>query len=169
MADASNKQFGLGVPDIHTGNAVLNVDIRPGAVNKWLQNLPLGSSDDAARMIYSVLFETNRHRIEAKKRFKLLEQLRAHLHLIQENLRRQFLGQSFPLSTRARKRVSVTTGLLQEFSNGYKRIIVDLMQENRHGQRKLLALSAHRAMGCLSCALLNSYQLYQQPEPLVWE
>jgi hypothetical protein len=169
MAGAENIQFGLSIPEIGAGNPILNFDIRPGAVSKWLQELPLGSADDAARMIYSILFETNRHSIEAKKRFKLLEQLRAHLHLIQENLRRQFLGQSFPLSSRARKRVSITAGLLHEFSNGYKRIVVDLLDENRHGQRKLLALGAHRALGCLSCTLLNSYQLYQHPEPLIWE
>ncbi len=169
MTEPADRPFGLGIPASQNEIQTLKFDIRPGAVGKWLQQLPLGSASDAARALYTALFETNRVSIDARRRFKLLEQLRAPMDLISSNLRRQFIGRSLPLSLRARQQAGNLQGLLYEFAIGYKKIVTDLLAESRHAHRKLLAQAIHRTLGCLSETVRNSSQLYQQAEEHVWE
>lgn len=159
--------FGLKIPeqnpDLQDG-----LDIRPKTVEAWIKALPMADTGVTVQQIYSSLAEVNRNPLSSKDRFKFMEQMRESIFYCIHSLKKNFIGQSFPLSPKSQRFTEKTFALLTEASNGYKAVIVALLSESRV-DRKILAYCVHRTLHLLGNILLTSYQLYTPAPQGLWQ
>ena len=162
----------LSLPELSEKNAV-DVEIRPGKLESWLDSLPMLNLVDTSHKIYQSLSATNRTRIDDKTRLKLLETYRQPVASICEELEKQFIGNSLPLSHKAVQSASRARGLQIELALGYK-LLARNIAEQINGKIKdkiksSLALTVQRSIFHLANSLYYSYISYQPAVAGVWQ
>lgn len=164
----------------HSSTGILNLpeqtkpskgsfDTRPHVVEAWVAKLPMGSTGEAARQIFTALREMNRLDIPAKDRLKSLEAFSSPVQAITETLKKHFVNQNLPLSLKGQKVAELAIQLHSEMALGYKYVVAKIINARFPlPQNTLLSTSIHRAIRYLNNVLLFSYQLYSQHPEHVW-
>lgn len=144
-------------------------DTRPGAIETWIQNLPILNAGDTSRQLYNALLEMNALDIETQQRYQALELLRNPIGLVIDGLKKHYLGQDFPLTPKARKVADLTAALYQQLATGYRITVAEESPKGRFRRdNKLLAAAIHRAMSALGMVLVKSFQVYSPYPPHIW-
>jgi len=164
--------LGLSLPDSVESSGV-DVELRAGKLASWLDSLPMLNLVDTSYKIYQALAATNRTRIDDKSRLKLLETYRQPVATICDELEKEFIGNSLPLSTKALQSANRARSLQVEMANGYKILAQDLA-ENLNGKIKekikiQLAMTVQRSIYHLASSLYYSYISYHPAIPGTWK
>jgi len=164
--------LGLSLPK-PVDNAGSDVELRTGKLASWLDSLPILNLVDTSYKVYQSLSVTNRTRIDDKSRLKLLEIYRQPVATICDELEKEFIGNSLPLSTKAMQSATRARGLQTEMANGYKILAQDLAG-NLNGKIKdkvkvQLALVVQRSIYHLASSLYYSYISYHPASPGTWK
>jgi len=89
-------------------------DIRPQAVQRWVEELPMGDIGEAARRLFAMLQETNRLKFAPALRAELLAMIAPALETVLDNLVRHYTGLSFPLPQKSVRIAQFANRLLSE-------------------------------------------------------
>ena len=139
-------------------------DFRTSAVERWVEELPLGNTGETAKRLYEALQEVNQLEISWKDRLALLERFRQPVAYVQDSLWRHYTGMPLPLPPKTQRIANLAQSLYSEMAMGYKIALLDalggLLSPNQGSLRQLL----HRAIRYLSQAMLTCYQTYA-PHP----
>lgn len=162
----TQSNFGLRIPEKNS-DFMDDIDTRPKAIEAWIKALPMADTSTTTQQLYSLLSRTNKITLSAQDRYKLMEQLRETISYCTNSLKKNFVGQSFPLSPKNERFTEKTFLLLTEAANGYKIAIVDLLSENRV-EKKIISYCVYRAIRILGNILLTSYQLYSSEPEELW-
>jgi hypothetical protein len=164
--------LGLSLPK-SVENTGAGVELRAGKLASWLDSLPILNLVDTSYKIFQSLSATNRTHIDDKTRLKLLETYRQPIATICDELEKEFIGNSLPLSTKALQASTRARGLQTEMAIGYKILAQDLA-ENLDGKIKdkvkaQLAMTVQRAIYHLASSLYYSYISYHPALPGTWK
>lgn len=142
---------------------------QPRKVDEWLEGLPRANVGECARQIFTVLTSTNRQQFKYRHRIHLLETLREPVAFVSTQMRKHFIGSTFPLPERAHQIASATRELNAGMATGYKIAIEDLVNSSllMTDNRTLLTLM-HRAISYMTQVLLISYQAYSEFPAETW-
>lgn len=161
-------EHGLQIPARQPG-AESRHDFRPRKVENWLANLPLANIGETARAIFSALTESNRTELNHSQRQKFLELITPTVDHISQSLRKHYVGQSFPLTEKNQKIVSLAKIIQLELALGYKILLVpDATTAQKPQSNELNALCTYRALAHLNRFLLKCYQTYSPVPRHIW-
>ena len=149
----------------HGTNSGEIFDLRPAAVKKWINELPLGSTGESSKLIYHALKSVNGQKNAIEHQLEFLEAIAPALFLLYPRLSKYFTDVSLPLTSKTRNVIHVTTSLLTEILTGYQTIIKNLITDKPFGWKKPFALALHRAFIYYSqifCTQRLSYQPYSK-------
>lgn len=145
-------------------------DIRPRAVDTWLDNLPIAHIGETARQLYTTMRDVNqRDDIPVRHHFHLLEGIAEPLNLILPELHRHYIGKPLPLSTKRRKVADLYTQLLRQTILGYEQVIAHAIELNRFGWKKVVTTAVHRIFHYSSLLLCNYRLLYLPYQRGLWQ
>ncbi len=146
-------------------------DTRAAAVQRWVDELPMGHIGETAKRLYEMLREVNRLDIPLGNRFELLEGVGAPLHTVLASLERHYSGMPFPLPKKAVRVAEFSTGILHEVVIAYQAVLNT--EENsswfyRMTHSRVWLESVHRLVYYLNRILCN-YRLIHRSAPAgVW-
>ena len=164
--------LGLSLPE-SVDKAGDDVELRAGKLASWLDSLPMLNLVDTSYKIFQALSATNRTRIDDKSRLKLLETYRQPVATICDELEKEFIGNSLPLSTKALQSASRARSLQAEMANGYKilaqELAADLNGKIKDKVKLQLAETVQRAIYHLASCLYYSYISYHPATPGTWK
>jgi hypothetical protein len=144
-------------------------DTRPSVVAAWIARLPMGSTGETARQIFTALREMNRLDISPKDRLKGMEAFNGPVQTITTSLKKHFVNQNLPLSPKGQKVAELAIQLHSEMAIGYKAVVANTLEKSFIlKQNAILTTAIHRAIRYLNNVLLFSYQLYSQHPEFVW-
>lgn len=141
----------------------------PKESKAWIESLPIANVGETARLLFSSLGEFNRMEIPELLRARIVEQFRQPTEYVVERMRRHFVDQGFPLSSKSRKAANLALEFQSELATSYKIIIRQILEgRSSRFDRKLLAIALHRAMFYLSKVLFHAALTYAPWPPNVW-
>lgn len=143
-------------------------DANPAAVARWVETLPSVNIGETARRLYEALGDLSQQSLAPAQRFKALELLRPQVFYVLEALKKNIVGQSFPLGDKPRKVARLARELLRELGDGYKILVMEESAGNGRRDTRTLTTGLHRAMQCLAQLLLKAYQTYAPHPEGVW-
>lgn len=147
-----------------------NFDARPKQVKEWVDRLPMGNMGESARLIFTVLQETNRLEIPWKHRFNLLESLRKPVTALGESIDKNLLGIQFPLQSKLQNIASLGKLLHNEISLGYLLASEDMLGGPLlFRKRATLPIMLHRSLEHLHHILQLGYRIYMPVPRTVWK
>ncbi|HEY8555044.1 MAG TPA: hypothetical protein VIL43_10955, partial [Burkholderiales bacterium] len=156
----------LTVPGYADRLLLVDVELNPAKVEKWLASLPLLNPAAAGRKLHDALAAYNRMEIEPAQRLELLELLRTPIHHVVTELRKQYVGLPLPLPEHHRRAAQQTMEFHRELAFGYKRLVLASPPGARATAEAALPL--HRAIRHLTEMLLAAYLSYAPYEGTVW-
>ncbi len=132
-------------------------------------DLPMANVGAAAKMLFQATREIKITQLKSSSRYKMLEIIRSQVYGICELLSKRFLQQSVMLTDNDLKIVTLAQTLQNQLATGYKRIVLDELNEpSKKSEKKLLTFAIHRAISDLSQTILRSMQLYSTPPKNAW-
>ncbi len=163
--DAPNQ---ISVPDIQQQKLSF-CDGSLDGFEKWAKNLPMANVGAAAKMLFQATREIKITQLKPNVRYKMLEIIRSQVYGICELLSKRFLQQSVMLTDNDLKIVTLAQTLQNQLATGYKRIVLDELNEpSKKSEKKLLTFAIHRAISDLNQTILRSMQLYSTPPKNAW-
>lgn len=146
-------------------------DSRPGSVRQWLEQLPMGSMPEAARMLHGALHETNRLKIPLEQRVHMLEAISVPLHNVLNGLMQHVGGQHLPLAAQFQRVGDFTRQLLTEAVIAYQ-IVLNGEQNGswlfRLTHHDLWPLCIHRMLHFLGRLYQLHMTMHQPYPPGLW-
>ncbi len=143
-------------------------DSRPKQVAAWVEALPLGDTEETTKQLFSVLTHTNRVEMSPAARLKVLEGLYSTFSFCIAALKKNFIGQSFPLNAGALRYVDRTLAMYTELITAYKIASVELIERHRFFEKKALTGALYMALETLGKLQLTYYQIYAPEPALLW-
>ncbi len=140
-------------------------DCSKQAVEQWCAGLPLGNMGESARMLYGVLYETNRLTLSVEQRKHLLDSIATPLHSVVESFLYKLSNQPLPLPGKALEISQFLQQLLSEAIIAYQAILDSHEQGSwlfRMAHHKLWPQSMHRMLHYMG-QLLQTQRLTHQP------
>lgn len=148
------------------------VSHQPRRLQEWVEGLPMMNVGETSRLVYQTLQELSRLQVEPPLLLELLEILRPVAHTLCQALAKHYLGQSVMLPERATKVATLAQSLQSHLALGYKRVVLDLLDNPALRQDPTLppqaAQALHRAISELTDNLLRSTQLYLNTPSRLW-
>jgi hypothetical protein len=142
-------------------------DARPQAVKRWVQELPLGNTGEAARQIYSAIREVNRLAVPLDNRLGMMEALAIPLDSILAALERHYIGSHFPLPRKASRVAEFSHQLLTEVVIAYQEVLNDVESGAwlvKVTHPNLWSLCVHRLLHYMG-RILYSFRMIHRPYP----
>lgn len=142
-------------------------DTRPPAVKRWVTELPMGNTGEAARQLYTAIKEVNALTIPVGDRLGMMEALAAPLDTILAALERHYVGSHFPLPRKALRVAEFTHQLLAEVVIAYQIVLNDQEKGSwllKMAHQKLWPLCVHRLLHYMG-RILCSFRLIHRPSP----
>ena len=168
IMEGHDAPFQISVPDIQQ-HKLSFCDSSLDGFENWAKNLPMANVGAAAKMLYQATRELNITQIKPSYRYKMLEIIRFQVYGVCELLGKRFLQQSVMLNDNDLKIVTLAQTLQNQLATGYKRIVLDEIQEpSKKSEKKLLTFAIHRALTDLSQTILRSMQLYSAAPKNAW-
>lgn len=164
----------LAVPaqDLVTYNK--DLDLKPKALEKWLETIPLANVEESGQQVLAMLRNYNRCQLEPAVRFQVMTLLRPVIAQLAATLENRYLAGVVSHGAQESQRNHIiqsdTKHLFKEAAYGYKIIINDTVGigKNYTLAPKVLINSIFEAMMYLSRFVLSAYLSYV-PEPQgVW-
>jgi hypothetical protein len=158
------------IPEQHTPTKD-SFDIRPQALERWVTELPMGDTGEAAQRLYTMLQETNQLKFAAPLRAELLEMVVPAIDSVHSTLLHHYTGLSFPLPQKRIRIAQFSNRLLTEVVVAYQSVLN--ARENaswlfRMSHHHLWVRSIHRIMVYLNRIIVN-YRTIHRPHPAgVW-
>ena len=123
-----------------------------------------------AKKLYFALQELNQTRLPAIQRLSFLEQFRPHCHYTCQGLRKHFQKKPVILNDKEYKIASLAHTLLNHLYTGYKLVINQLENQEKHDKhhKQNLAIAVHRAINESAHIFLHRYQLYRDVPKNAW-
>lgn len=146
-------------------------DIRPTAVQRWVEELPMGHIGESAKQLYEMLREVNRLKLPLADRFALLEMISSPLHAVLESLQRRYTGMSFPLPAKAIRVAQFANGLLSEVVIAYQAVLNSEQNASwlyRMTHTRMWLETVHRLVYYLNMILCNYRLLHRMAPGGVW-
>jgi len=145
-------------------------DIKPRAVTRWLDNLPIAHIGETARQLYTALRDVNRQdNLRVRHYFRFLESVSEPLNMILPELHKHYVGKAQPLSKKRRKIADLYTQLLHQPILGYEQVISQAIELNRFGWQKVVTTCVHRIFHYSGLMLLNQRLLHQPFQKGLWQ
>lgn len=146
-------------------------DTRAAAVQRWVEELPLGHTGESAKRLYEVMREVNRLDIPLAERFEMMEGISAPLHAVLESLERHYSAMPFPLPKKSVRVAQFSTGILHEVVIAYQAVLNS--EENaswfyRMTHSRLWLESVHRLVYYLNRILCNYRLIHRSAPGGVW-
>lgn len=142
-------------------------DTRPQAVQRWIEELPMGDIGEAARRLYSMLQQTNRLKLDPAVRADLLQAIIPTLELLLDALASHYTGLTFPLPHKSVRVAQFATKMLGEVVIAYQAVLNAREESSwlfRMTHHSLWAVSIHHMIVYLSRILAN-YRIIHRPYP----
>ena len=147
----------------------LTVETRPKQVREWLDALPLANSQESARKLTDAIATINSIKLGDEARLKVLDLYRTTARLLLPALHQQYVDKPLPLPEKNQQAAALTRKLFTELGNGYKLVLIDLVNRRiSFGANKLAPLAIGRAIECLSGILDVCYEIYGPTPAGVW-
>jgi len=137
-------------------------DLRPFAIKKWVEELPLGSTGETSKQIYYALKKVNQQNNSLEHHLDFLEAIAPTFNSLYPRLSKYFNDVSLPLGKKTRNVIHVTSSLLTEILNGYHIIIKTLVSKKPFGWKKPLSLALHHTF-IYSSQILCAQRLVYKP------
>ena len=144
-------------------NVATTFDVRPSAINKWVAELPLGSTGESSKQLYHAIKKVNQQQNSLEHHLQFLESISPVVSLLYPRLSKYFTDVSLPLGKKTRNVLHVTNCLLTEILRSYHSILKKLITKKPFGWKKPFALTLHRTLiytSQLLCTQRLSYQPY---------
>ncbi|MEM1145023.1 MAG: GTPase [Pseudomonadota bacterium] len=142
------------------------------SVQRWVEELPLGSAPRAGTALRTALSELNRIELEPLLRFQLLELLRTPAMAVVSVLTKSCMNQPIVLDDDAQLHADLLADLCTLAAAGYTVTAVHTIQSSDSlediNPAKLACEALHRAVVLTAHRILLSYLLYQPLEPNCW-
>lgn len=164
------ESLSFRIPEQHppTGDAF---DTRPAAVIRWVEELPLGNTGEAAQRIYQTLKEVNSLAIPLGERLEMLEVLAVPLDSILAQLERHYATSHFPMPSKTLRIAEFANQLLLQVVIAYQAVLASEEKSSwlfRMTHSKQWSICVHRLLHYLG-RILNNYRLLHRPYPSgVW-
>ncbi|MEZ5462302.1 hypothetical protein [Dokdonella sp.] len=142
------------------------------AVRHWVAALPLANFSATARMLVDGLQAMNRLRTAPAERLEALEILRVPVTQLAGLVDKQIVGASFPLPPQRAELGILAQEFQSELALGYRIALYDFCAPNGSLpllRRKLVTLSAARALVHGGARLHKAYLLYRTPPHGAWQ
>ena len=143
-------------------------DIRPAAVKKWVEQLPLGSTGESSKQLYHVLRQVNQQQNSLEHHLEFLELISPTITLLYPRLSKYFTDVSLPLNSKTRNVIHITTSLLTQILLGYQRILRTLVTTKSFGWKKPFSLALHRTFIYSSYILSTQRLAYRTNSKGIW-
>ena len=168
-ASINMELLGLDIPERTHAHNPLVFYAQPKKVEKWIAGLPRAHLGETSRLIYKGLSELNRLIVPAEQRSSVLELFLEPTEYIIRELKKHYLEQSFPLSSKNHKISILVLKILQELAIAYKTVVeTELADKGKSFNQYRIALAIHRAMEQTNAILLHSYQTYTPHPDNIW-
>ena len=95
----------------------------PAEVSKWLEDVPLASPLESARLIFKSLFDMNRTQLDSDNRINGLETLLGPVTLFTQSLITRYNSTTFPMSEKNYKIAQLVREIFREMFIGYKHVL----------------------------------------------
>ncbi|QGX40605.1 hypothetical protein [Permianibacter aggregans] len=162
-------QLGLSIREISTLRQSA-VGLSHRAVVQWLDALPIANTGESARQIYQFLVDINSQRVSVDERLQIMLTLRKTVSLINDALRKHYLGQSVSLNDKQRKIAALAQAMQSEMAIGFKTVVEDMMSDHHPRiQPNVLVPAVYHSIAYLSRVLVRCYQLYSQHPGRIWK
>lgn len=145
----------------NTTEPFTSFNIRPGSVNRWIKNLPLGSTGETSKQLYWALKIVNEQNNSIVQHLGFLDQIAPTFTLLYSRLTQYLIDISLPLNTKNRNAINATNALLSELIKGYQLLIKKLQHKKPFGWKKSFALALHRNFIYHSQKICTNRQTYQ--------
>jgi len=147
----------------------LSFPIQPRKLAAWIKNLPLANIGETAKLLFSLLKETNHTQLDTPTRLHMLEQLYPPLNYILNTLEKHYMGLSFPLPEKNRKISLLVKSMLIEVAICHKCIIEDSLKQPqvKIGRSQLNNVIYH-AMVYNNRLMMVHYLTYTTVPPAIW-
>lgn len=148
-----------------------SIDIRPQAVQRWVDELPLGDVGEAARRLFLMLQQLNRLKFAPDLRADLLEIISPPFETVLNSVVRHYSGLSFPLPQKSVRIAKFATRLLAERVIAHHAVLngregTSWLFRTTHHQ--LWVQSIHHMIVYLN-QILGNYRIIHRPSPAgVW-
>ncbi len=165
---AAQGPLGLRIPE-QTQPSADSFLLRPEKTRSWIADLPLANLGETSRRVYKAFVEFNRITLSADTRAQVLREFREPIAYVEKNLRRHYIGASFPLTRKSRKIALLNRELHAEMAISQK-ILIGGMFADKAGQldRESLDHAIQQALGHLRNTLLHSYLAYEPCPRHTW-
>ncbi|MGH8549281.1 MAG: hypothetical protein ACRERU_11920 [Methylococcales bacterium] len=138
------------------------------SVSEWLENLPISDQIETGKTVFSTLRHLNRHSIETRARFAILEKFRTFVYWESTYLAARFTGTAFPLEQKARKIAKLAAKFHTELATGYQLIANHSEFEETYSNFEQ-AVILHRILRSIGISLLRIAQMYEPPSSKAWD
>ena len=142
-------------------------DVRPKAVDKWLNNLPMANLGETSRQLHDALNEVNTLLMRPARRVEFLELVRGTVYYAVEGLRKHYLHKEFPLPPKNRRVAELSLTLLEALSHGYRIVVQEAVQGARV-PTATLRLCLYRALRDTAAEAIEGYLIYEPNRPGLW-
>ncbi len=146
-------------------------DTRAVAVQRWVEELPMGHIGETAKRLYAMLREVNGLDIPLASRFELLEAVSEPLHAVLESLERHYSGMPFPLPRKSVRVAQFATGFLHEVVIAYQAVLNSEEHASwfyRMTHSRVWLESVHRLLYYLNRILCNYRHIHRTVPAGVW-
>jgi len=158
------------IPEQHTPTKD-SIDTRPQAVQRWVDELPMGDIGEAARRLYLMLQQTNSLKLEPAVRAELLQAVTPVLETVLDSLVRHYTGLTFPLPQKSVRIAQFANRLLSEAVIAHQAVLNAREGSSwlfRMTHHSLWVVSIHRMIVYLN-RILSNYRIIHRPYPSgVW-
>lgn len=164
------ESLSFRIPEQHppTGEAF---DTRPASVTRWVEELPMGNTGEAARRVYQALKEVNALDIPISDRLEMLEILAVPLDSILGLLEQHYATSHFPMPAKTLRVAEFTNQLLAQVVIAYQSALASEEKSSwlfKMTHTSQWSLCVHRLLHYLGRILCN-YRLLHRPYPSgVW-
>ncbi len=150
----------LRVPEQKTASLSF-CDTSPKAFRSWADQLPMANTGEVSRQLYHAIIELNHLFLSPQQRLQFLELVREKIHFVCNELSRHYLGLAVALPEKQRKIANLSQALQLHLASGYKLCVLEALDNGGLDKnRKLIAVSTHRAISELAATIVRSHQLY---------
>ncbi len=138
-------------------------------VNHWLEEIPLASPLESAKLVFKALFDMNRTALDSDIRINGLETLQKPVTAITQSLVSRYNSTTFPMTEKNRKIAILVREIFREMVIGYKHVLADHIAKSEvEKKHNMHSIAIHRMMHCLNKVLFNSYLIYESYPQHTW-
>ena len=141
----------------------------PDKVSHWLEEIPLASPLESAKLVFKALYDMNRTVLDSDTRMNGLETLLRPITHLTHSLISRYNSTTFPMTEKNHKIALLVREIFREMVIGYKHVIASHIEKSEVEQkRNPHSIAINRMMHFLNQVLFNSYLIYEGYPQNTW-